>query len=172
MEANATDYYETLLKEFPGLTKKQLSKIINKVSDRYWYVLSKGGGVRIDCDDFKMDTTNRGVTNMERLEVARRMSTITHRFRFGTKKPAWNGKYYFGVDKSRDKNKILGSDIYKLKGHICYKNKHECFATIGNKYFFEFSFPADVGNTFYDDNAVACDVKYIGRKENGNIRKI
>lgn len=174
------DYYDQIRERFPLLDNSDIEKILKRGFQKLYTVCNYGADAHFSSKKFSM-SLYFGKYFKPYTEMYWKYVNIKHRIKcrikYFSKKPVWNGLYYFGLteeeyqkyipkDKSgRIKNKIKFTDIWLYK--IC----EEWFNDRKIRYVYSVPIKEEQGLTIHLDELETRNISLVAKRDKQNIMK-
>ena len=172
---NVEKYYDKIQEKFPGLTKKQIDRIVKFGMRSYYNHNLYGGDVLNKSPYFTMYTGKLFGNNVLFYQYWIIKNRIKLRIKYKRNKTKYDGYYYFGLSESefeefqkqfkktgRKKKTVTFEKIY------AYKIKDECLLNNRYKHIFKIAYPVDMGFTLKLNNYTTRNFKYIFKRNKDN----
>lgn len=172
------DYYDKIKERFPDLEMWEIEKILKHGMQSFFTLNACGADVNI------YSGPNSFVMYVGKLfynrEIAKRYYHLKWRIKlrinYFSKKPIWDGYYYFGLTEE-DYKKYIPSKSGRVKSKVvfdeirAYKIKEEAYLYHKVKYLFRLKISEDRGISFREKNFSTRNFDLIGIRDNtGKIK--
>ena len=168
-------YYDKIKEKFPGLTTKQIDRIVKFGLRSYYKHNLYGGDVLNKSPYFTMYTGKLFGDNILFYQYWLIKNKIKLRIKYKRNKTKYNGYYYFGLTDSefeeykkqfkktgRKRRKVTFENVYG------FKIQDECLLNRRYKHIFKFAYPVDVGFTLKLSTYTTRNFEYIFKRNEDN----
>lgn len=170
---NVNDYIDRIIENHPELTKEQIKYILHFGMIAFDTHLRRGYNIKLSSPKVSLWTGSQISTNPEtQTKIKIRNINKKSELKYHTDKKIFDGFYYFSLSEENfQKLKPLEKKKIKFDKIYIYKSLDDCVGIGTNCYVFKFYYPTDLGFRTLLTNEVIRDYEFIGKKENGKLRK-
>lgn len=167
-------YYDKIQERFPGLTKKQIDRILKFGLRSYYNHNLYGGDVLNKSPQFTMYTGKLFCDNLVFYKYWLLKNKIKLRIKYKRSKTRYDGFYYFGLSESEFENykkqfgKTRRRKKFTFERIYAFKIKEECLLNNRYKHIFKLKYPVDVGFVLKLNNYTTRNFEYIFKRNKDN----
>ena len=172
---NVEKYYAKIKEKFPGLSTKQIDRIVKFGFRSYYTHNLYGGDVLNKSPYFTMYTGKLFGNNILFYQYWLIKNRIKLRIKYKRNKTKYSGYYYFGLtDEEFEEYKKQFKKTGRKKRKVTFKNiyafkiQEECLLNRKHKHIFKLAYPVDVGFTLKLNDYTTRNFEYIFKRNKDN----